>query len=145
MCSSDLTSDTQSCGCYQKEKLSKRSKIEYGLSSKKAAYGVYKDGAKKRNLSFNLTFDQFLILTQQNCFYCGSKPNNLYKNICGNGNFIYNGIDRLDNTKGYTLDNVVPCCYQCNWAKRDLSINEFISWVNRIYERKMVIGNDYSS
>ena len=27
------------------------------------------------------------------------------------------GLDRIDNTKGHTKDNVVPCCYACNTAR----------------------------
>lgn len=36
---------------------------------------------------------------------------------CGDGNKI--GCDRIDNTKGHTKDNVVPCCYECNCARNN--------------------------
>lgn len=29
------------------------------------------------------------------------------------------GCDRIDNSKGHTYDNVVPCCYVCNCARNN--------------------------
>lgn len=34
---------------------------------------------------------------------------------CGDTHRI--GCDRIDNSKGHTKDNVVPCCYECNCAR----------------------------
>jgi hypothetical protein len=31
-------------------------------------------------------------------------------------------IDRLDNSKTYTIDNIVFCCLECNMSKRDISV-----------------------
>lgn len=45
---------------------------------------------------------------------------------------MYNGIDRIDNQKGYSLDNVVACCRICNNAKSDMTVHEFHSWIMRI-------------
>ena len=49
-----------------------------------------------------------------------------------NGGFIYNGIDRKNNGKGYTEDNIVSCCKQCNFAKRNMSYKEFKFWINKL-------------
>lgn len=51
-----------------------------------------------------------------------------------NGEYHYNGIDRKNNSKGYTLENAVPCCGQCNIAKASFTEHEFISWVRMVYE-----------
>ena len=71
-----------------------------------------------------------------NCHYCGVEPEKISqssnKNKPYNGDYIYNGIDRIDNNKGYTMDNVVPCCEICNNAKKNLSKVKFISWLDRI-------------
>lgn len=40
------------------------------------------------------------------------------------------GADRLDNTKGHTKENIVPCCFECNCAKND----------NFSYEEMLIIG-----
>ena len=34
---------------------------------------------------------------------------------CGDTNRV--GCDRIDNNKPHTIDNVVPCCYECNCAR----------------------------
>lgn len=58
----------------------------------------------------------------------------LSKNPQCNGDYVYNGIDRVDNTKGYTIDNVVPCCGICNMAKGKLNQQEFQNWIKRVYK-----------
>ena len=97
------------------------------------AYGSYKATAKGRSLSFNLTFDEFLQISSQNCYYCNNVPSNTYRHRWGIQNhFIYQGIDRLNNNVGYELDNIVPCCEICNKAKRDLTIEQFNSWIYQL-------------
>lgn len=93
----------------------------------------YKRNAKQKNLEYNLTEEQFVELSQKDCYYCGSKPNNIAKGKTNYGEYIYNGIDRIENTKGYTIDNVVPCCRICNIAKQQLTLQEFKDWIKRIY------------
>jgi len=48
--------------------------------------------------------------------------------------YTYNGLDRIDNAKGYILDNVVPCCKHCNYAKRNMSTEKFYNLIKSIYE-----------
>lgn len=36
---------------------------------------------------------------------------------CGDTNRV--GCDRIDNSKGHTKDNVVPCCFDCNCARNN--------------------------
>ena len=45
----------------------------------------------------------------------------------------YNGIDRIDSTKGYFNDNVVSCCKVCNRAKSNLSLEDFKQWAANLY------------
>ena len=96
--------------------------------------GVYKSMAKKKGLEYNLTEEQFKELTQKDCYYCGIKPKQIIKWGGGKfGPYIYNGLDRINNDKGYGLDNVVSCCKTCNGAKSKLTLQEFRDWVKRIY------------
>lgn len=124
---------TNSCGCLKNELSSKRAKKSIGESSLTFLFHVYKIGARKRGLEFLLTRKQFKKLTQRNCFYCNEKP---YKTIYRpgvNGKFIYNGIDRKDNTKGYTIDNCVTCCSMCNNMKHAYTQQDFLTKVGLIY------------
>jgi len=112
----------------------KQLKTPMGVASMRNTMHNYKVGAKKRGLEWDLTEEQFEEITQQDCYYCGAKPNNNSKGNHGNnGNYIYNGLDRIDNFKGYTKDNIVPCCKTCNFAKRDLTIQEFKDWTLDLY------------
>jgi hypothetical protein len=124
---------TLSCGCYRKERLFESNSLEKSESAFNDLIYTYKYCAKNRGYEFLLTKDEFKYLTSQNCFYCGKPPSTIRKGRPQNGDYLYNGIDRIDNFKGYTMDNVVPCCYECNWGKRNKTINEFLEWVKDIY------------
>jgi hypothetical protein len=102
-----------------------------GWSSFTRLFGQYVWNAKARAISFELTKDQTFCLMKLPCHYCGVEP---YA-IAGKMNwsqFIYNGLDRVDNTMGYTKENVVPCCEICNRAKKDLTLEQFNAWIGRL-------------
>jgi 5-methylcytosine-specific restriction endonuclease McrA len=44
------------------------------------------------------------------------------------------GVDRIDSSKAYTIDNIVTCCKHCNAAKGTLTADEFKAHIKRIYE-----------
>ncbi len=89
--------------------------------------------AKERNYEWSLSKEEFLLLARQNCFYCGVAPSNITTAWDGS-TFKYTGIDRVDNSRGYESDNVVPCCHECNKAKGSKTQEEFIEWALRIAE-----------
>lgn len=125
---------TQSCGCLAKERQRESVQLSKGEASFNGVIAKMKINAKTRGYEFALTKEQVRILTKQNCHYCGAIPNNRFFHTGNNGDYIYNGLDRIENTKGYTIDNVVPCCIQCNRSKTDMTIKEFESWVQRVYK-----------
>ena len=128
---------TKSCGCYYRE----TRHIEYGEATFHSTLRDYKGGAKQRGLSFELTEDHFRTLTQKECFYCGDIPRNLAKSKSNNGDFTYNGIDRLDSNKGYIITNCVPCCRICNRAKSNLTIEEWGSYIKRLGNKYAINNN----
>ncbi|AAC96857.1 hypothetical protein PBCV1_A490L [Paramecium bursaria Chlorella virus 1] len=79
------------------------------------SYSSYK--SKMKNKDFQLTKEQYVTLCQENCTYCGRMCTETHTN----------GIDRVDNTRGYILDNCVSCCGSCNIAKGTLNVEEFIN------------------
>ena len=131
---------SKSCGCLQKEIATKMMfenshhlKYAPGIANMISVIRSYKKSAKVRGLIFDLTKEQFIKLIQKECYYCGAKPNNIKNDKNSNGEYVYNGIDRIDSNKGYTMDNVVSCCPICNYAKRDLPLQKFKDWIERAY------------
>ena len=80
-------------------------------------YSDYNRRAIKKNLEFNITNKDFIILTRDNCYICGKKYD---------VNHI-NGIDRVDNNKGYIFNNIKPCCGECNYMKKNLNLDKFLN------------------
>ena len=85
----------------------------------------------------------FYTMSQLPCFYCGMEKQNCYNAYLHDPKssqfakdtayFHYNGIDRLDSSKGHTIINCVPCCKYCNLAKGNkLSMLEFQDWIQHI-------------
>lgn len=101
-------------------------------ASVRALYTRYLGRARKDKKEFSLTQTEFRNIITKNCFYCGDKPSQQHKIGNVQAHIIHNGIDRFDNTKGYTLENSRPCCKVCNRAKSDLTINEFYNYIQRL-------------
>lgn len=86
-------------------------------------YGSYVKHARKHNHFWGLKWEEFIPLVQKSCIYCGKLPFQNTKAIYTPHHYM--GIDRKDNKKGYTLDNVAPCCTRCNSVKgQHLSFEE---------------------
>lgn len=86
-------------------------------------YHAYQRGAEQRGYAFDLTIEAFEQLVAQNCIYCNMQP---LKRIWYIDKYYYfNGIDRVDNTLGYTISNCVPCCSGCNRCKGTLTVEYF--------------------
>ena len=119
---------SKSCGCRQHE----AQKLQKGEAAFNCLYTDYKTGAVKRGYEFLLSKDDFRVITKQDCFYCGTKPEQTSGTKRCNGSYVYNGIDRVDNNGGYVLNNCVACCSVCNYAKRDMSLENFIEHIKKI-------------
>lgn len=100
--------------------------------SKRYIFRDYKAAAKKRNLEFTLTYEEFIYFLDQNCAYCGTLPGNIFTRNTEIP-FNYQGIDRVDNTIGYTKENCLPSCHQCNWSKGAMSKTDFLEWIDKVY------------
>ena len=97
--------------------------------------------ATRRKLEYSLSRKDVEKIVISNCTYCNSSPaNELRTHRTKKLKFKYSGIDRVDSTKGYIPDNVVPCCDDCNTAKGSKSEAEFVEWIKRVH--KYVVGNN---
>lgn len=104
--------------------------MAYGYAALKSKYRNYQSKAKARNLIWQLDLFQFLHITQEKCHWCGSEPTQIISSP--RGKYIFNGIDRVDNKLGYTLDNSVPCCGICNLMKREMTAEEWMTQMEKI-------------
>lgn len=69
---------------------------------------AYKKLDKKRGFTCDLTEDWFANnITAQPCTYCGTTERPI-------------GADRIDNDKGHTQDNCIPCCKICNKVRNNI-------------------------
>lgn len=124
--------DTKSCGCLKKE-IDENRTLPEGIAACNIVLSRHKAQAKERNLEQALTDEQIIELHKGNCHYCGAPPSQTWFRPRNNGSYIYNGIDRVDNNKGYTIMNTVSCCWNCNKAKDTQTYDEFLSHIKRIH------------
>ena len=80
----------------------------------------YKRSAEQRKINWLLTEDEFESFWKKPCSYCGDEIETI-------------GIDRIDSKKSYEINNCKPCCTDCNKMKLDLSEDEFLKLIKKIY------------
>ena len=99
-------------------------------------FAMYRYDASLRDLEWSITEELFNALSLSNCCICGVEPKQKHTLKRNNGEdcCLYNGIDRIDNSKGYTTDNVQTCCKRCNFAKHAMSVEEFHEWLDRLVD-----------
>lgn len=98
----------------------------------KHVFARYKRQARERKFSFDLTQDQFQVLISSPCEYCSDIESNLLRQH--DVEWLYNGIDRVDSSLGYSSENCVPCCKHCNRMKLDMTLSDFSKRVLRLAE-----------
>lgn len=111
-----------------------------GLSpAERHHYRHYYNRAKKRQLAWKLSTTLFKQLIYGSCFYCGCQPK--IRNIAGKYKVRLNGVDRVDSSLGYLVDNVVSCCRWCNNSKSVLSTREWLQHVAKVARhQKLIVG-----
>ena len=83
----------------------------------------YKRKAEKQGVVFDLTLETLDNLVKGDCAYCHRVP------------ITWFGIDRVVPSQGYVLDNVVPCCLDCNVDKLEDDVNTTRMRNERIVDR----------
>jgi hypothetical protein len=121
-----ISGDKKSCGC-KANKIHRREIGEY-----EGFYFEYMKNALKTKKSFAITKKEFLSLVLQNCHYCGTKPRDRKIPNTHSKTAPIGGLDRKDSSIGYEFSNLLPCCTNCNYAKKERSYDEFISWIQKI-------------
>jgi hypothetical protein len=83
----------------------------------------FKRAARERGIEVLISYKDWLtIITNSFCHYCkGALPNK------------GSGIDRIDSSAGYVLENCRSCCGTCNTAKFRMTDPEFKLWIIKVY------------
>ena len=83
----------------------------------------------KTPLAFELSAAELNAIREGPCAYCGLGERN--------------GVDRTDNDIGYTLDNCVPCCSECNYMKNSFPLGVFLGKCEAIAARAATGAFDF--
>jgi len=99
----------------------------------------FKDGAKRRNLIWNITIEQVYELLQKQDFKCALTDELLYFGRIRVHLETNASIDRIDSNKGYEIDNIQLVTKNINMMKQTMSQDEFIrccKLVSKKFEEK---------
>jgi len=92
------------------------------FANKHVLWNHYVKSAQKRRIDFAISKTIFQDLIAKPCFYCTyTKEGEV------------NGLDRLDNNKGYLQENLVPSCSTCNLLKGTQHPQEFMDKMAAIH------------
>lgn len=121
-----LRGATTHCGCSKAPAKNRLTELQRQIN-KKLSY--YEANAKSKGREFSLSKEDVGLLFTSDCFYCGKVAvlNDL------------NGIDRANNSVGYTKDNSLPCCAKCNYIKNKYDKDDFLLWANMVAKRNPVL------
>ncbi len=85
---------------------------------RRIAQSMYRSRQKDRE--YSLPEERAISLLLEGCVYCGDKGG---------------GLDRVDSSKGYTVENTVSCCTTCNTMKMDMPLDNWLSHMGKILEK----------
>lgn len=104
---------TKSCGCLLRE-VTLRQAVRRRIRPYEGLYNLFVRAAGIVNKGLSITYDDFVEFTKiGECHYCGHPITWCEYNARG----ARYSLDRKDSALGYTKENCVVCCTDCNFAK----------------------------
>lgn len=99
---------------YSRERTKRMRKIPGTREWYRRKYERVKATATRRGITFNIAFNDFIIIWEkQMCIFCGAITNL--------------SIDRIVDSLGYELGNIQVACMRCNLYKRNYHVNHPLS------------------
>ena len=140
----------KSCGCSQHSPEFRKPRnvdsyqmLPSGEAMMNSLFSSYRAKARRHQQEFTLSQDDFKKIVSGDCTYCGVPPvrkqahrkdgRPMYNGAC-----MAHGIDRVNNSEGYTLSNSASCCTECNLSKHTRSLKEFEDHCIRVAERVLL-------
>lgn len=108
-------------------------KLKERRESTKNRYSALKSRCKRLKKFLSISFEEYAEIVKNDCFYCGG--------ILPPAGF---GLDRIDSSLGYTINNVLPCCRVCNVLKNDKSVLELLEHLPKFLAGLKRLPNDIS-
>lgn len=118
--------------CYGKERLKNTDVAQTRRKQNRNWSRTYKGAVKAaqaKDMPIQMSEVEWIEKTKE-CFYCG-------KDLALNSG---TKLDRVVNDQGYTPENTVGCCRQCNVAKNNYTLDNFKDWISTVYNR--IIKNE---
>lgn len=117
----------------KRSQLRRGDKTKYLQKESKNAWYRFRYSTKKRKLKYTISRDFYEELLTKPCHYCG---------MLRSSTSLSSWIDRVDNEKGYLIDNVLPCCPTCNKLKSDYltkeEIEEIIKLLKKLRNKELI-------
>jgi hypothetical protein len=107
--------------CERKRDKNRKKKVPKDVQDKanrslRTRFNQGRHQARKRGLEWTLSFEEYVaLITNARCHYDAAHE----LNPTGTG------LDRIDNSRGYHIDNVVPCCRECNEQRHSMDHDLF--------------------
>lgn len=141
-----ITGHTTGCGCRQYTKPSGPNSPHWtghGQISGRL-WGHIRNGAKERDLAFEVTIEEAWALFEQQDSKCALTGFDLcLRTVKGKGpQAVSASLDRIDNDKGYTLDNVQWLHKDINWMKGRFDQQRFITLCRAVAEGSEAIPHE---
>lgn len=135
-----ITNHTTSCGCLKK-RTGKTNPCWNGHGEISGRLWAHiKKHAENRNLKFSLTIEEAwekFLQQERKCAMTGIELS--LKTLKGKENKYTASLDRIDNTKGYTVTNVQWLHKDVNWMKGKFELHYFIELCKAVAEYKKVL------
>ena len=130
---------TKSCGCG----CIRQGDNNHNWTGHKEINGTYwaqsRRGAEKRNLDFNITIEQAWQLFLDQDRRCALSGIELEFATYTSKEEQTASLDRIDSSKGYTLDNIQWVHKRINELKWNLTEEELLYWCQKITENKLCL------
>ena len=114
---------TQPCRECHKARMRVSNPKNYAKNREASLLKSYRSSDARSGLEATVTVEWMKEnMTNSPCFYCETKDDPI-------------GLDRLDNSKGHSEENVVPCCKICNKSRNNLFTPKEMLMLGRVIAR----------